>query len=368
MLQFTTGDILGSGAQCLVNTVNCEGFMGKGIAYQFKLRFPENNQDYIKACRSGDLRIGTLHYFRENGKIIVNFPTKNKWREKSHIDYIHKGLSELVQLIPRLNISSIAVPPLGCGNGGLNWAEVKPIICSYLEPLTTLIDVIIYEPSSYPQIKSATAPKMNLSHLILMGLKLKLEKFTRLRLQKTAYFTNLFYGSDYFKFDSYKFGPYAHSIDILTKDIQEFQHFYNLDTSEAFNLAKNITTSKVIDQKLVEFTFAMEKAAELVNRIKTDKELELLATVCFILGAKIDLTLDDILQAITAWSQEKANKFTPQSVQRAISFLINENLIYINLMGYYNLAIPPNQVKTNTLVKYQTFNINGSLNFKGRDF
>ncbi len=178
-----------------------------------------------------------------------------------------------------------------------------------MEPLTTLLDVIIYEPSKYFQTKSTTAPKMNLSHLILMGLKLKLEKFTRLRLQKTAYFTNL-----------------------------------------------------------VEFTFAMEKATELVNRIKTDKELELLATVCFILGAKIDLRLDDILLAITVWSQEKVNKFSPQSVQRAISFLINENLIYINLMGYYKLGTPSNQVKTNTLVKYETVNLNGSLNFKGRDF
>ena len=87
MFFYTTGDLLQSDADALVNTVNCEGYMGKGIAYQFKLKFPNNNKDYIKACKSGVLRPGKLHFYREAGKIIINFPTKDKWREsrKSNI-------------------------------------------------------------------------------------------------------------------------------------------------------------------------------------------------------------------------------------------------------------------------------------------
>ena len=99
--------------------------MGKGIAYQFKLAFPQNYNDYVKACKSGTLRIGTLHYYQENDKIIINFPTKDKWRANSKLEYIEAGLDKLIILIRKLGISSIAIPPLGSGNGGLRWADEK---------------------------------------------------------------------------------------------------------------------------------------------------------------------------------------------------------------------------------------------------
>lgn len=133
MVEFVTGNIFDSGADCLINTVNCEGYMGKGIAYQFKMRFPENNIDYVKACKSGKLRIGTIHYYKEDGIWIVNFPTKDKWREKSKIDYIEKGLDMLVGFITEYKPKVIAIPPLGCGNGGLDWNIVKKIIIDKLQ-------------------------------------------------------------------------------------------------------------------------------------------------------------------------------------------------------------------------------------------
>lgn len=133
MIKYVKGNLLESEAECLVNTVNCEGVMGKGIAYQFKLKFPENNRDYIKACKSGALVIGKLHYWKEDGKVIINFPTKDTWRKKSEIEFIEKGLNELVLLIPKLGIKSIAIPPLGCGNGGLQWGEVKKLILNKIE-------------------------------------------------------------------------------------------------------------------------------------------------------------------------------------------------------------------------------------------
>ena len=94
LIKYETGDMFASGAECLINTVNCEGYMGKGIAYQFKMKFPENNKSYVKACRNGSLRPGTLHVFVEDGITIINFPTKDRWREKSKLSYIETGLDE----------------------------------------------------------------------------------------------------------------------------------------------------------------------------------------------------------------------------------------------------------------------------------
>lgn len=338
MFKFTTGDILEANTECLVNTVNCEGYMGKGIAYQFKLKFPENDCEYIKVCRSGSLRIGTIHHFREKGKLIINFPTKDKWREKSKIDYIHQGLSELVNLIPLLNIKSIAIPPLGCGNGGLKWTEVKPIIIEYLAPFSEIIEILIYEPSKYFEAKSIEAPKLNLSHLVLMTLKLKLRKFNKLRLQKTAYFMNLFLKKDYFKFSKHRYGPYAHSIDILSRDIKQFQNFYNVDTEEALQLAKTIVISKSIEQKIKDFNYSIEQSTNFINEINSDMSLELIATICAVLEYKSELKIEQIVEEIKAWSTEKSEKFSESEIVSAIEYLLNKSLIQINLMGFYALS------------------------------
>jgi O-acetyl-ADP-ribose deacetylase (regulator of RNase III) len=104
VIVYTTGNLLNSSADALVNTVNCEGYMGKGIAYQFKLQYPETNIDYVKACKRGTLRIGKLHYFTEKGKLIINFPTKDKWRANSKIEYIANGLDELLDYYQKMAI------------------------------------------------------------------------------------------------------------------------------------------------------------------------------------------------------------------------------------------------------------------------
>ena len=337
MFKFTVGNILESDSECLVNTVNCEGYMGKGIAYQFKLRFPENNKDYIKACRNKFLKIGTLHYFWEKEKLIINFPTKDKWREKSEINYIHQGLSELVKLIDSLKIKSIAIPPLGCGNGGLNWTDIKPLIIEYLNPVADSVEILIYEPSKYFVAKSTEAPKLNASHLVLMNFKSRLCSFNKLRLQKTAYFMNFFLGQNYFKFSKNKFGPYAHSIDILTKDIKQFQDFYSVTTDEALNLAKATLISKSIDQKLKTLNKAIQEATNFVNEIVNDEELELLSTICSLLESDTELTSEDVVRQIKEWSPLKAKKFSEERILEAIIFLLERQIIQKNLLGLYSL-------------------------------
>ena len=129
MIQYVTGDIFNSNVQALVNPVNTVGVMGKGLALQFKKKYPDNFKEYAKACKNGELTIGKMFVYTENQlnnkKIIINFPTKISWREKNKLEYIIEGLKNLYVTVKRLNIYSIAIPPLGCGLGGLLWEDVK---------------------------------------------------------------------------------------------------------------------------------------------------------------------------------------------------------------------------------------------------
>ena len=133
MIQIAQGNLLVAQVDALVNTVNTQGIMGKGIALQFKQAFPAMFRDYEKACKAGEVRLGKMHVFDFGGlageaRWIINFPTKGHWRERSRLTDIEAGLEDLVDTVRRLGIRSIAVPPLGCGNGGLNWADVRPRI------------------------------------------------------------------------------------------------------------------------------------------------------------------------------------------------------------------------------------------------
>ena len=149
MITFLSGNLLESNAYALVNTVNTVGVMGKGIALQFKNAFPRNYAIYREACLKHDLKIGQLLTIADSSlllgeRLIINFPTKTHWRLPSEYSYIEKGLQALVNLIAENEIKSLALPALGCGNGGLDWLLVKEMIRQYLEPLETAVEV--YEP------------------------------------------------------------------------------------------------------------------------------------------------------------------------------------------------------------------------------
>lgn len=143
MLLFVKYDLFSSPAQTLVNTVNTVGVMGKGIAKEFSRRYPQMFQEYEAYCDSGDLITGALHVWRGPDRWVLNFPTKTTWRKPSKIEYIKQGLETFRQNYTRLGIRSIAFPPLGCGNGGLDWREVKPLMVQYLYALD--IPILIHE-------------------------------------------------------------------------------------------------------------------------------------------------------------------------------------------------------------------------------
>ncbi len=161
MIQIAKGNLLVAPVDALVNTVNTKGIMGKGIALQFKQAFPAMFGDYERACKAGEVRLGKMYVYDLGGLAgpphwIVNFPTKGHWRERSRLTDIETGLEDLVTTIRRLGIRSIAIPPLGCGNGGLNWTDVRPRIEAAFTNLPD-VNVLLFEPESGTQ-RSAPLP------------------------------------------------------------------------------------------------------------------------------------------------------------------------------------------------------------------
>lgn len=153
MIEYKTGDIFAENAEAIVNNVNCVGVMGRGIALQFKSRFPENFRAYANACKRNEVQPGRMFVFKTgeptNPRYIVNFPTKRHWQDKSRIEDIESGLKSLVEEIIDRNISSIAIPPLGAGLGGLNWDDVAPRIETELRDLPG-VHAVVFRPGSAP--------------------------------------------------------------------------------------------------------------------------------------------------------------------------------------------------------------------------
>ena len=154
MILYKTGDLFAVEADALVNPVNCVGVMGKGIALQFKNAYPMNFEAYLTACKSGRIKPGHMHVFEthatNNPQYIVNFPTKRHWRDSSRIGDIKAGLADLVRVIAEKRIQSIAMPALGCGLGGLNWREVRPLIESAFSTFTD-VSIVVFEPPTQDQ-------------------------------------------------------------------------------------------------------------------------------------------------------------------------------------------------------------------------
>lgn len=149
MIEKATGNLLEADTEAIVNTVNTVGVMGKGIALQFKQAWPENFKAYAKACKAGEVLPGQMLVHELSGmlnpRFVINFPTKRHWRDKSRLEDIENGLFALAGEIRKRNIKSIAIPPLGCGLGGLDWEMVRPKIEATFSELPD-VQVFLYEP------------------------------------------------------------------------------------------------------------------------------------------------------------------------------------------------------------------------------
>jgi O-acetyl-ADP-ribose deacetylase (regulator of RNase III) len=323
MIELKTGDILSEDAEALVNTVNCVGFMGRGIALEFKKAWPENFKAYAAACRRREVQPGRMFVFETgqltNPRYIINFPTKRHWRGKSRIEDIEAGLAALVEEIRRLGIRSIAVPPLGAGLGGLDWAEVRQHIQRALGDLAG-VRVVVFEPAAGPvAVRSQRArkvPAMTPGRAALVGL---MDRYLRglldpsislLEIHKLVYFMQEAGEPLRLRLAKGPYGPYAENLRHVLAAIDGYYvSGYGAGGDEP-DKALELVPGAVEDARaaLAERPATrarFERVAHLLEGFESPFGLELLATVHWVMTREGATPEDDTISATYAWGERK---------------------------------------------------------------
>jgi O-acetyl-ADP-ribose deacetylase (regulator of RNase III) len=323
MISYTSGDILNADVEALVNTVNCVGIMGRGIALQFKNMFPENFEAYASACALDAMHPGKMFVFETgqltNPRYIINFPTKRHWKGKSRIEDIDSGLVALREEIVRRGIRSIAVPPLGSGLGGLDWSAVKPRIVSALAPLQD-VDVRIYEPKGAPEasamVRSLEVPKMTPGRAALIVLMQRyigglMDPFVSLlEVHKLLYFMQEAGEGLRLRYRKAHYGPFAENLTHLLRTVEG--HFISgyADGGDAPEKLLEIVPGAIADAEAklaaaVETRDRFDHVASLVDGFETPFGLELLATVHWVSRHEGARTVDEVISATYSWNDRK---------------------------------------------------------------
>ncbi|MFG1222162.1 type II toxin-antitoxin system antitoxin DNA ADP-ribosyl glycohydrolase DarG [Xanthobacter wiegelii] len=320
MIEFRTGDILTVDAEAIVNTVNCVGIMGRGIALQFKNDFPENFRAYEAACAREEVQPGRMFVFETrtltNPKFIINFPTKRHWRGKSRMEDIDSGLKALVEEVRTRGIRSIAIPPLGSGLGGLNWADVRPRIVEALRGLNHC-EVIVFEPNSAPaETKSRDIPKMTPGRAALVVLMNRylgglMDPFvTLLEVHKLLYFMQEAGEPLRLQYAKAPYGPYAENLRHVLRAVEGHLISGYQDGGDAPDKQLELVPGAVTDAEafLAEDSAARERfdrVGKLVEGFETPFGLELLATVHWVASRERASGVEDVAAKVYAWNERK---------------------------------------------------------------
>lgn len=320
MIKYITGNILESGAQALVNTVNTIGVMGKGIALQFKKAYPNNFKAYEAACRQSAITIGKLFVtidtnFSSGEKIIINFPTKKDWRKPSEYSYIEEGLDDLVRVIDEKKITSIALPPLGAGNGGLDWQKVKDIIERKLSGLQA--DIFVYEPTAHirehlkkERVKLTEARALLL--YVLYDLVRNGEYVSEFSSEKVCYFLQRFGAKKYFKleFEPNFYGPYSGKVRYLLNTLNgSYIMGYSDMNKKPFEPLTLVADGYETVERYVhdhpELMAIATKTISFLNGFYSDFALELLSSLDYIMARYRVREQSAVNKKLDEWSDRK---------------------------------------------------------------
>ncbi|MFO1081257.1 MAG: macro domain-containing protein [Reyranellaceae bacterium] len=328
MIEFRTGDILRADAEAIVNTVNCVGIMGRGIALQVKNAFPANFKAYEAACAREDVQPGRMFVFETgaltNPKYIINFPTKRHWRGKSRIEDIESGLEALVEEIRTRGIRSIAIPPLGSGLGGLNWSDVRPRIVAALQDLDG-VEAIVFEPNSTPvATKSRDVPKMTPGRAALVVLMNRylgglMDPFvTLLEVHKLLYFMQEAGQELRLQYAKAPYGPYAENLRHVLRTVEGHLISGYQDGGDAPDKQLELVPGAVPDAEAFLAEDAVtrqrfDRVAKLVEGFETPFGLELLATVHWVATHEQASGVEDVTAKVYAWNERK-RRFSPRQI------------------------------------------------------
>ncbi len=325
MITYLEGNILESQAQAIINTVNTIGVMGKGIALQFKNAFPNNFKAYQKACKEGEVKVGKMFVYEDENliigkKIIINFPTKTTWKRPSEYEYIQNGLDDLVQIIQKYNIKSIAIPPLGAGNGGLDWAKVKKMIEDKLAHLET--QIYIYEPTAQikEQLKKERIKLTDgraLLLYVLYDLVREGEFVSEFSSEKICYFLQKFGAKEYLKlnFEPKYYGPYSGKVRYVLYALNGSYIMGYSDMNkkpfETLNLVGDgYAEVESYVQKNEKLLSIAQKTTQFLEGFYSDYALELLSSIDYIMDKENTSDKEIIIQKIGEWSERKKEKFS----------------------------------------------------------
>ena len=339
MLTLTRGNLLQSKAEALVNTVNTVGVMGKGLALQFKKAFPDNFHAFENACKEGVVQPGRVFVFEPNQlsgpKYIINFPTKRHWRDRARIDDLAAGLNDLVGKIESLGIRSIAVPPLGCGNGGLSWKTVYPLIEEALGTLEE-VDVQLFEPGDGPSademLNNTTRPRMTegrAAFLLLMQRYLATGweyRLSLLELQKLAYFLQELGQPLRLSFRPLIYGPYADELRHVLNRIEGhftkgFADGRNKPQTPIEPMPDAVAEAQQFACKNELLHQRLDAVTRLIENFESPFGMELLSSVHWVavhgLAGKMARSADEATSLVHIWNQRKARTFERTHIELA---------------------------------------------------
>ncbi len=345
MITFTQGNLLEANAEALVNTVNTVGVMGKGIALMFKERFALNFQLYAAACKAKQVQTGHMFVTEvsELGgpKWIVNFPTKQHWRPASKMEWVEEGLKDLRRFLIENNVRSIAIPPLGAGNGGLDWSDVRQRIEEALGDLTD-VEVLVFEPTTQYQnvakragVEKLTPARALIAELVRRYWVLGME-CTLLEIQKLAWFLERaveLHAPDNplkLQFVAHKYGPYANRLDHLLNNLDGSYLHCDKRISDAgpldviwFDDDRKDFLAAYLNSEARPYAVALDRTAALIDGFESPFGMELLATVDWLVTKEdIPATIQGVTEGLHRWPSGAADRKSKLFDERAIQIAL----------------------------------------------
>ena len=351
MVHYKHGNLLDAQTEALVNTVNEVGVMGKGVALMFRESFPESAKAYQAAAKAGAVRVGRI-FVTEGAsliapKYVLHFPTKKHWRHPSRIEWIRDGLDDLVRVIRERRIQSVALPPLGCGSGGLDWEVVRREIEAALDAVPD-IDVLLYEPTDAYQntakgqgVEGLTVPRALMAELIrryeVLGLGC-----TNLEVQKLAWFVSRWIdlcrmeNALRLEFVANRYGPYADRLrHLLTEMDGSYLHCERRLSDAAptdliwFDDARRAeVTNYLANSWAAPYRLPLDKTSNLIDGFESPLGMELLATVDWLMmNADCVATVQSLRDGLARWptrgaSRRKKRLFNDKMIEAAAERLI----------------------------------------------
>lgn len=324
MIRFTTGNLLEARAEALVNTVNTVGVMGKGIALMFKERFDQNYRLYAAACKAKEVRTGKMFVTEvqelDGPRWIVNFPTKQHWRSPSKLEWIVEGLQDLRRFLIEERVQSVAIPPLGAGNGGLEWPQVRAQIETALNGLET--EILVFEPTRQYQnvakrsgVEQLTPARALIAELVrrywVLGMECSL-----LEIQKLAWFLeraiercNPGDNPLGLQFVAHKYGPYANRLEHLLNNLDGSYLHCDKRISDAapldviwFDDARKERVSAYLESEAKAYAEALEFTAALIDGFESPLGMELLATVDWLVAREgVEPSVSALREGLQRW-------------------------------------------------------------------